>query len=93
MMFWYGDHTSWWGWVLMSFGMVMFWGLLIVGLVLLFRAVGNNTGTVPGTGQGPARPTPEQILAERLARGEIDEPEYRARLDALRGKVNGKVLR
>jgi Short C-terminal domain len=28
---------------------------------------------------------PEQILAERLAAGEIDEDEYRRRLDALRG--------
>ncbi|MFJ9719273.1 SHOCT domain-containing protein [Streptomyces sp. NPDC101213] len=31
----------------------------------------------------PAAPTPEGILRERLARGEIDEEEYRRRLSAL----------
>ncbi|MFI0716705.1 SHOCT domain-containing protein [Streptomyces inhibens] len=30
-------------------------------------------------------PTPEQILAERYARGEIDEEEYQRRLATLRG--------
>ncbi|MGW5780347.1 SHOCT domain-containing protein [Streptomyces sp. NPDC003863] len=37
-------------------------------------------GTAPR--QGPA--AAEQILGERLARGEIDEEEYRRRLSALR---------
>ena len=32
-----------------------------------------------------ARPTPEQILAERFARGEINEDEYQHRLDLLTG--------
>jgi len=31
------------------------------------------------------RSTPEQVLAERFARGEIDEGEYRQRLATLRG--------
>jgi putative membrane protein len=30
---------------------------------------------------------PEQILAQRYARGEIDDDEYRRRLDVLRGSA------
>jgi putative membrane protein len=33
-----------------------------------------------------SRSTPEQMLAERFARGEIDEQEYHQRLDTLGGK-------
>ena len=32
-----------------------------------------------------APPAPERLLAERFARGEIDEEEYRRRLAVLRG--------
>lgn len=44
----------------------------------------------PGGGQhgghgstGESRPSPQQLLADRFARGEIDEAEYRDRLAAL----------
>ncbi|MGW4890890.1 SHOCT domain-containing protein [Kitasatospora sp. NPDC004240] len=43
---------------------------------------------VPPAAAPPAatdRPAPEQLLAERLALGEIDPDEYRRRLSALRG--------
>jgi putative membrane protein len=37
-----------------------------------------------GTGSGAGgRPSAEQLLAERFARGEIDEEEYRHRRDVL----------
>ncbi|MFI2610428.1 SHOCT domain-containing protein [Kitasatospora sp. NPDC018619] len=39
-------------------------------------------------GQGSPRVPPEQVLAERFARGEIDAEEYRHRLETLRA-VNG----
>ena len=39
-------------------------------------------GTV-GNRTAGMRPTPEELLAERFARGEIDEQEYRTRLDTL----------
>jgi putative membrane protein len=81
-MYWYGDHISGWGYALMTVGMVLFWGLIVVGVVALVRYLGRS-------GQQTAapplvRPTPEQVLAERFARGEIDEDEYRQRLDTLR---------
>jgi putative membrane protein len=77
----YGDHMSSWGWALAGVGMVVFWGLLITGIVLLVRYVGQ-------AGQQPPVPrTPEQVLAERFARGEIDETEYQNRLAVLREHV------
>jgi putative membrane protein len=82
MMFWYGDHTSGWGIALMSLGMIVFWGLLIFGLGMLLRSTSG-----PGTDDAAARPTPEQILAERFAHGQIDETEYARRLDTLHPKA------
>jgi len=81
-MYWYDDHMSGWGYALMTVTMVVFWGLLIVGIVALVRYLsrdGRPTGAPPAQ-----RPTPDQVLAERFARGEIDEDEYGRRLDALR---------
>ncbi len=74
-MMWGWNGWSWWGWLLMMFSMVAFWGLLIWGIVALFRRSGDGR---------PERPDPERILAERFAAGEIDEEEYRRRLDTLR---------
>ena len=34
----------------------------------------------------PTQASPEQLLAERFARGEIDEEEYRRRLQVLRAE-------
>ncbi|WP_037972432.1 SHOCT domain-containing protein [Streptomyces sp. NRRL WC-3742] len=42
------------------------------------------TGGPGGPGGALHGPAPEQVLAERFARGEIDEEEYRRRLDVLR---------
>ena len=49
---------------LMTIGAVACWALLIVGIVLLVRSVGRSSP--------PTDRTPEQLLAERFARGEID---------------------
>jgi putative membrane protein len=77
-MMW-GYTNSWWGWLLMVVGMVGFWGLLIAVVVVLLRRPGQSGGSDPG------RPDPEEVLAERFARGEIDADEYHQRLQVLRG--------
>lgn len=83
MMFWGGDgYMGGWGYVLMWVSFVLFWGAVIVGLVLLARAVG--TGNRRFDGGGSRSRLAEDLLAERFARGEIDENEYTARLAALR---------
>ncbi|WUN23714.1 SHOCT domain-containing protein [Streptomyces sp. NBC_00316] len=80
-MFWYG-HDGGWGWFAMSVSMVLFW-VVIVGIgVLIFRALG-RTPEHPHT-HIQAGSSPEQLLAERFARGEIDEEEYQRRLTTLR---------
>jgi putative membrane protein len=80
MMFWTDHDLSGWGWVAMVTGMVVFWGLLIALAVILVRALNRPADQA----RGP-RPSPEQLLGERFARGEIDEEEYRRRLAALTG--------
>lgn len=83
MMYWYGPGINGWGYALMTVGMVLFWGLIITGIVLLVRAA-QRSGHRP---EGPPLPStaPEQILAQRYARGEIDEEEYQRRINTLRG--------
>jgi putative membrane protein len=79
-MFWYGHDLSGWGWFAMSASMILFWVLIITAAVLLFRAVNRPH---EHTHILAAPQTPEQVLGERFARGEIDEEEYRRRLNAL----------
>ena len=82
MMYYYGGHMSGWDWFGTSVGMILFWGLLIAGIVLLVRYLRSDH-----PGQAPTAATAEQVLAERFARGEINETEYRDRLASLRGQV------
>jgi putative membrane protein len=81
MMFWFDHDVSGWGWFAMSVSMILFWALIITAAVLLFRALGRPTDH-PHT-HTAAGPSPEQLLTERFARGEIDEEEYQRRLAAL----------
>ncbi|MET4144806.1 hypothetical protein [Arthrobacter sp. UYCo732] len=80
MMYWDGNMGGW-GYALMVISFVLFWGAVIAAIVLLARAVGpGNRSHDPASGAGYA----ENLLAERFARGEIDENEYTARLNILR---------
>ena len=58
---------------------------MILGIVVLVRYLAGSSQSAGGAG-GMARATAEQVLAERFARGEIDEQEYQSRLAVLRGK-------
>ena len=76
-----GYAMSGWGWLLMTLGMLGFWALVaVLALALLRRPGPPDQQRQPG--QQP-RPGAEDILAERLARGEIDPEEYRQRLQTL----------
>ncbi|MGY1704786.1 SHOCT domain-containing protein [Geodermatophilus sp. SYSU D00697] len=81
MMGWYGwNHMGGWGWFAMIASSLLLAALVVVGIVVLAR-LGKRPPDVP-----PAPPrSPEELLAERLARGEIGEDEYRSRLAALSG--------
>ena len=80
MMYW-GDGMGGWGVVLMIVSSVLFWGLIVAGIVALVRYSGRGA---PQGGSAAETATPEQVLAERYARGEIDEEEYTRRLQVLR---------
>ena len=88
MMVWYGHGMTSWGWFVMSLSTLLFWALVVGVGVLLFRTL--TRPVPPGTGHGTWHRTlpgndPERILAERYARGEIDDEEYHRRLTTLRG--------
>jgi putative membrane protein len=87
MMFWWGQGMNGWGYVLMSLSTVLFWGVVILGIVALVRYLGRCS---PSAGASVPRPSAEQVLAERFARGEIDEPAYTSRLAALRDRQQSR---
>ena len=74
-------HPGWdWGWGHMFFGslmMILFWGGLILVIVLVVRWLGN--GSMQGSGSQPPGKRPIDILQERFARGEIDQEEFENR--------------
>lgn len=77
----FGSHMGDWGagwWILMAFLMVVFWGLVIFGIVLLVRSLGG--------GRLGGRDSAIELLERRLASGEISAEEYRERRAALTGE-------
>ena len=70
-----GAGNWWW----MAIMMIVFWGGLIWLAVTLIRRNNHRTGPPPAT---PAVQTPQEVLAHRLARGEIGPDDYRQHIDA-----------
>jgi len=58
-----------WGWGMGGLSMLLFWGLVIVALVMLGKWL------MRGTGSSGER-TPLEILKERYAQGEIERDEF-----------------
>jgi putative membrane protein len=83
MMWGYGAGWGWGAWLTMGVGMILFWGLVIGGGIALVRYLAGTRYHHPSSGAS-GRAAAEQILAERFARGEIDEVEYRQRRELLR---------
>jgi putative membrane protein len=74
------DHMNGFGWGMMGIGWVM--GLILIGV--LVWAVVQATSRSNESGAPTSAGSAEAILADRFARGEIDDDEYRRRLDTLR---------
>lgn len=72
----WNDSWSGWNWALMMLGMVAFWGLVAWAIVSLVRS--------PYRPRSRGKDSAEEILAERLAAGQIEVDDYQHRLDALR---------
>lgn len=77
MMWNYGQPGSWgysgWGMGLSMILMVVFWVLIIVGVVLLIKWLVEGAG---GKTHGGSSETSMEILKKRYAAGEIDKKEY-----------------
>lgn len=92
MVFWYGHNLGGWGWSAMPAAASLCWALITSAGALLFQALLRSEGSGAPDATAPDGPAPERLLAERFARGEIGEDEYRRRLDVLRndGRPLGK---
>lgn len=83
----FDGHMDWDGgwWILMAIGMVLFWGLVIFGIVWVVRELGSRH-------EHHGRPGPSDplaILDRRLAEGAISAEEYRERRAILSGAPPG----
>ncbi len=73
---WHGGHAGGW-WPVFPIGFALFWLLVLGAAFYLWQR---------RTGDGGAK----GVLAERYARGEIDEEEYRERLGVLSASLRGR---
>jgi putative membrane protein len=82
------DNSTWWWIPMILMWVVIVGGLVWIGVVALRRLGSVQHPYFSGVATPPppavVRQTPEEILAERLARGEIEPDDYRGRLEALR---------
>jgi putative membrane protein len=77
----YWHDVQWWAWIPMSIFMLFVWGLVVWAVVRLV--------TGPQRDREPRPPDSLEILDGRLARGEIDPPEYWERRAILEGRDKG----
>ena len=68
----------------MGIGMLLFWGLIIFGIVMLVRGFGGTSSSVAGVPRVRDK-SPLDILGERYAKGEIDKTEFEQKRNDLRG--------
>jgi putative membrane protein len=95
-MLWYGSPGVW-GWAF-GLGSILFWVLVVAAVVALvglsirggrrpdppYRGDASGPGPYRQPGPPPGYMSPEQILADRFARGEINEEEFQHRMAVLR---------
>jgi putative membrane protein len=63
----------------MALGMIVFWSLIVMAIVLVARHFGS-----PSSISAPTADAHEDLLRARFAHGEIDEDEFSKRLSFLR---------
>lgn len=82
-----GNWNDGWAWLGMAAMMLVFWGGLVLLVVALVRRTVpiHHASTVSPAPPPPPVADPAQVLADRLARGEIDVEDYHLRLAALQG--------
>ena len=72
-MMWGWSDWGWQAWLAMSVMMLVVWAAIVWAIIAIARsASGKHRGS-------------DEILAERFARGDIDEAEYQRRRELIRG--------
>ena len=79
----YGEGWLWW---LGPLSIVVFWGLVIVGVTILVRRMDNPRGR----GKGRSETSPLETPKERLLKGEIDKKLFEEKAES---QIRGRVLR
>jgi len=87
MMYW-GNGMGGWGMFMMTVSGLLFWGLVAAAIVALVRYTGRTVQRDTPANHGS---TPQLLLAERFARGDIDEDEYASRLRVLSTQPPGSI--
>ncbi|QFS91950.1 hypothetical protein FIV07_14405 [Mycobacterium sp. THAF192] len=80
---WGWGGWGWGGWILMGVVMVLLSAALITAVVLAVRHLAGSDAQRNRTDSGTWS-RPEDALAQRFARGDIDEDEYLRRMTLLR---------
>ena len=80
----YGAGMGWAGWLMMGSGFLLFWAVV---LAVALCAVHSLRSREPAGGARLSGRAGE-LLAERFARGEIDEQEFARRRDLLGGSTH-----
>lgn len=79
------DHMGGGAWVFMGLGMIIFWGLVIFGVVWLVRTLTEHRGpTLNRRGE----PSALEVLDLKLAEGSISVEDYRERRRILTGEAD-----
>jgi putative membrane protein len=78
-------HDPWMsgGWAAVALGMLVFCGLVVALVVWTMRS--RLSTRPPASGEEGRATSPDNLLAQRFARGEIDEDEFTRKRAALRG--------
>jgi putative membrane protein len=77
----HGDFSTGW-WIVMMLGMVVFWALIIAGVVWVVRELVRSRAAQAGV------ESPTALLDRRFASGEISADEYRERKAVLAGEAS-----
>jgi putative membrane protein len=78
MMYWWHAGWDWWDWFGMMLIMLVFWSLVLAGIVALLRYFESSERS-----RAEPHDLGGDILARRFAMGEIDSDEYLRRLEVL----------
>jgi putative membrane protein len=81
-MMWYG-HGFGYGLIAMLIGLLT----AAIVVVIIFRFVDRTSREI-----GPRRSTPDEVLADRYARGELTDEEYQHRTNVLRDQQHSAQL-